>query len=169
MKNRHWVILAAGIGAVGAGLVALFLANRPTRIDREHFEVIAPGMTRQQVERVLGGPPRSELRERAVVWLPRDGKRISGLLQPGAPPPKFLPAVGVEEGAEGVWVGESGLIAARFNGEGLLEEKYFSTVHLPKLTPMQRLLRPISREATSTPAPAPASSAAPVASRAEPR
>ena len=41
--------------------------------------------------------------------------------------PRFFPEAPEDE--QCVWVSESGLIAARFGGDGRVREKYFSAVH----------------------------------------
>src|SRR5262245_53450538 len=54
---RKWPrLLIAGIFLSLLGLYPL-LAPRPHRIDQAHFERIAKGMTREQVESIFGAPP----------------------------------------------------------------------------------------------------------------
>lgn len=138
-----------------AGMVAMYLYPRATRIDREHYDALAVGMTRKEVERVLGGPPRAEFYDRVTVWVPRDKTKISAEVRPGTPLPSFFPeAKGGQGDNELVWASDTGLIAGRFDSDGILHEKYFSDASAPKRPPLHRILRPISREAKFTPTPA---------------
>jgi hypothetical protein len=112
-----------------AALTVFLLFGRASRIHREHFEALREGMTRAEVERLLGGPARNECSDPADVWVPRPGgKARSAEVVPGPVTVRFFPEAAVGA-AEAVWVGRSGLIAARFGGDDRLVEKYFSTVH----------------------------------------
>jgi hypothetical protein len=82
-------------------------------------------MTRAEVERVLGGPPRNECRDRVDVWVSRAGRRTSAELVPGPVAIRFFPGA---DGEEAVWVGEKGLIAVLFGADGRLRETYVSDV-----------------------------------------
>jgi len=89
-------------------------------------------MTQAELESALG-PPRNEFRNRVIVWVRQgDGKVISAEISPGNPKVRFFPNANTRDQArEIVWVGESGLVAASFDENGRLREKYFSTVHDP--------------------------------------
>jgi hypothetical protein len=136
----------------GLALVSVFTAwllTRGSKLDRDHFEAVHEGMTRAEIEEILAGPPRNERRDRVIVWVPRDGKRVSAELQPGPVTERFFPA---GEGEEVVWVGRAGLIAARFGDDGRLTEKYVSAVHGPDETPLGAAFRRLfGREAARQP------------------
>jgi hypothetical protein len=126
---------------------------RPTSINRTQFDAIGEGMTRAEVQRLLGGPPRNECPDDVIVWVRRQGKRLSAECSPGSPPPRVLSDAADEEA---VWVSEEGLIAVRFAQDGRLHEKYFSTVHGPEGNRLQLAFRRVfGRRATSAPAKAP--------------
>jgi hypothetical protein len=126
-----------------------WLLTRGTRLDPEHFDLIHEGMTRTEVEDVLGGPPRNECPDRVIVWVPRDGKRVSAELKPGPVTERFFPD---EDGEEAVWVGRACLIAGRFGDDGRLKEKYVSDVIGPDETPLGGAFRRLfGREAARRP------------------
>lgn len=124
------------LGLVGAGClvvagVSAWLLLAPIRTDPERYDALRVGMTRADVESVLGGRPGNRCAERADVWVPKDdGKRRSAELPAWAVDRRFLPDP-EPGGEECVWVTEEGLIAARFGADGRLQEKYYSDVHLP--------------------------------------
>jgi hypothetical protein len=130
MRRRLLVAAAALSLALGfVGLLALVLTPRDTRIDRPHFEALRPGMTRAEAERVLGGPPRNECRDPVFVWVRREGGLRSAEVAPGGLAVRVFPDADLAGGdQEAVWVGEPGLIAARFGDDGRLREKHFSDV-----------------------------------------
>ena len=113
---------------LAAALVAHWLTHR-TPFDRAHFDQIKAGMSRADVEKVLGGPARNEVRDLVLVWLPTGESAVSYELRPERPVAPFFPgAAGGSE--ERLWVGEEGLIAALFGEDGRLLEKYYSDVHV---------------------------------------
>ena len=124
MTKRLW-IGAGAVGVVLAGLLAVLVLAGRSVLDRERFGAVRAGMTRAEVERVLGGPPRNECRDRVDVWVPRAGRRTSAELVPGPVAIRFFPGA---DGEEAVWVGEKGLIAVRFGPDGRLRETYVSDV-----------------------------------------
>ena len=142
--------LAGGfVGCVTSPALAIMLQARIP--DREHFDALSLGMTRKEVERVLGGPARNESSGHATVWVRRaDGRLISAFLSAGPPEASFFPALGEGE-QELVWVSEVGLIAVRFGVDGRLQDSYFSAVHDPGGPTGP--LRWISRESKFTPKP----------------
>jgi len=90
-----------------------------------------------------------------IVWVRRQGKRVSAECNQGSPPPCVLSEAPDDEA---VWVSEEGLIAVRFGADDRLREKYFSTVHGPDDSRLQLALRRMfGRRASSAPAKAPAS------------
>jgi hypothetical protein len=130
MRRRLLVAAAAlSLALACAGLLALVLIPRGTRIDRQHFEALREGMTRAEAERVLGGPPRNECREPVDVWVRRGGGLQSAEVAPGGLAVRVFPNADLAGGGqEAVWVGEAGLIAARFGDDGRLREKHYSAV-----------------------------------------
>jgi hypothetical protein len=117
------------VGLMVAAALALHWFTQRTPFDRAHFDQIRAGMSRAEVENVLGGPARNECRDRVVVWLPKGESAVSYELRPEAPVSSFFP--GTAEGSEErLWVGEEGLIAALFGEDGRLVEKYYSDVHV---------------------------------------
>jgi hypothetical protein len=127
MKRRRVAVLALSGCLALAGLLAFWLWPRGSCLNREHFAAVRVGMTRAEVEQVLGGPPRNECRGPVDVWVRREGGVQSAGLDPGTPTVRFFPDV-AGGGQEGVWVGEAGLLAARFGDDGRLREKYVSDV-----------------------------------------
>jgi hypothetical protein len=99
MKMR---LAMAGIGlAVTACIVAFCIS--PSRITYESYQQIRVGMSRPQVERILGGPARQEVKASPLssyIW-------------------ERLP--GTEE-----WWGEEGVISVRFDAADKASEKLFS-------------------------------------------
>jgi hypothetical protein len=107
-------------------------------------------MTRAEVEHLLGGPPRNALRYRGLVWLPQaTGRPISAEIAPGSAAVDFLvredrpknarlpqradgldffPQESGKKGDQAVWIARTTLVAAYFGPDGLLRQKYSSTV-----------------------------------------
>jgi hypothetical protein len=54
MRRRKLLVVLAGLAVVAAGVVVLW--PRPDRITRENCDRIRPGMTRAEVEAILGPP-----------------------------------------------------------------------------------------------------------------
>jgi hypothetical protein len=103
---------------------------------------------------LLAGPPRNECPDDVIVWVRRQGKRVSAECNQGSPPPRVLADAADEEA---VWVSEEGLIAVRFAQDGRLSEKYYSMVHGPDGNRLQLAVRRMfGRRASSAPAKAPA-------------
>lgn len=153
MTRRRFMV-AGALGCLVVVSAVLWLL-RPTSINRTQFDAIAEGMTRAEVQRLLGGPPRNECPDDVIVWVRRQGKRVSAECVAGSPPPRVLSDAADEEA---VWVSEQGLIAVRFAQDGRLSEKYFSTVHGPDGNRLQLAFRRVfGRRATSAPVKAPAS------------
>jgi hypothetical protein len=138
-------------------LMAMVLALLPSMSNRglipEDAELLKPGMTQSEVEKLLHGPPRNGLKYRSIIWLPQStGKRISAEVVPVTPPFYFLskeekpnngrqsgwititlatdffPQITAKNGHQGLWITGTGLIAVYFGQDGRLQHKYSSTV-----------------------------------------
>jgi hypothetical protein len=137
-----------------AAISALVSSRSRPGVTEEDFRRLEPGMTRAEVERVLHGPPRNDLKYPTIIWLPQaDGSRISHEIQPIAPafslfaredrpknlprrasstsPPDFFPQGTTKDGHQAAWITRTGLIAVDFGPDGRLRRKYSSTVHEP--------------------------------------
>jgi hypothetical protein len=134
--------------------VVFALLPRSEGVTKAQFELLKPGMTQTEVERLLHGPPRNGIKFDAVVWEPHaDGKRRSAFVGPGTPGVEFLvsrdrppnevapkkaqelsyfPGTTPERGNQAVWITETGLIAVYFGPGGRLEQKYFSEVDVSR-------------------------------------
>ena len=83
--RKHWLltlVLCVGLALAVLGTLWMLPASR---LDRAHFEALREGMTRPEVERLLGGPPRNECSAPAEVWVQRGDKRQSAGIEPGGP------------------------------------------------------------------------------------
>jgi hypothetical protein len=154
MKPKRLVCV---IAIAVLGVMATVLALLPSMSDRgvtpEDAELLKPGMTQPEVERLLHGPPRNGLKYRAIIWLPQaTGKRISAEVAPNIPPvyfflkeeipnngrrsgwvtvtpsTDFFPQITAKHGHQGLWITRTGLIAVYFGQDGRLQHKYTSTV-----------------------------------------
>ena len=136
-------------------LTVVVFALRPFQsrpdVGPEHFERLRPGMTREEVEHLLDGPPRNALRYRALVWLPQvAGRPISAEIAPDSPAVEilvredkptnarqparpasldFFPQETGRDGHQAVWITRATLVAVYFGPDGRLRHKYNSTVH----------------------------------------
>ncbi len=147
-KTARVVMLTTlSVATVGLGLL---LVTPWAGVTQEHSKLLQQGMTRAEVERLLEGPPRNELRYHAVVWLPQAaGRPISAEIAPTSPAvdvlvredrPKnirqpvrsssldFFPQESGMGGNQVVWVTGECLIAVYFTQDGRLRHKYVSTV-----------------------------------------
>ena len=132
MRRRRIAVLAVGAMFLAVVAVAFLLVNRQRPpVDREHFDALREGMTRAEVESVLGGRPRNAVRQPADVWVRgADGKVRSAGLERGGPPVRFFPEADPVRGeGEAVWADAAGLIAVRYGADGRVADKHFSTVH----------------------------------------
>ena len=140
----------AGFAIVVAAL-ALPTSESNLELDPGQFEQLQPGMTRAEVEQVLGSPPLNVLKYRALIWLPQPGGRpISAEIAPGSPvvqallredKPKnalqprqansinFFPQETAKDGDQAVWIARRTLVAVYFGPDGRLRHRYSSTVH----------------------------------------
>ena len=130
MTSRRLMFNVLGcVGLVLAGALVVHWLTQRMPFDRAHFDQITAGMSRADVENVLGGPARNEVRDLVLVWLPTGESAVSYELRPEGPVAPFFPgAAGGSE--ERLWVGEEGLIAALFDEDGRLLRKYYSAVHV---------------------------------------
>lgn len=64
-RKRRWVLVLAGLAVLAAGAFVLWL--QPERISQENFDRIRVGMSRAEVEAILGGPP-GDYRTVRTVW-----------------------------------------------------------------------------------------------------
>jgi hypothetical protein len=154
MKQKRLIIF---IALAILGVMTMALALLPSMSSRdvtpEDAELLRPGMTQAEVERLLHGPPRNGLKYRAIIWLPQaTGKRISAEIAPVSPPfyffskeekpnngrqsgwititpaTDFFPQITAKNGHQGLWFTRTGLIAVFFGQDGKLQHKYTSTV-----------------------------------------
>jgi hypothetical protein len=152
MKKKIPIFVATALLAVA--LLAVFALRtfqaRPG-LTQEDFQRLQPGMTQADAERSLYGPPRNDLADTAIIWMPQaSGQRVSARIEPDSPAvrlfvrediPKgrrrgpsvtpavdFFPQVTSKKGHQGVWVTSSGLIALYFGPDGRLQHKYHSEV-----------------------------------------
>src|SRR5207247_963515 len=100
MTKRGLLAAVAGV-ALLALVIAIFFLSRPrSSITFDSYQQIQSGMTRLQVESILGGPARQEVRPtvdvRSGVWLSEE------------------------------WWGEEGVIFVRFDEADKVSEKHFS-------------------------------------------
>jgi hypothetical protein len=107
MKTR--LVLVMPILVMTAWVVALCVS--PSRITYESYEKIKLGMTRTQVEEILGGPPRQEVKLKWRADCLMHGTRSSGLALAKWP----------EE-----WCGSESKITVYFNGQGVVVWAFFS-------------------------------------------
>jgi hypothetical protein len=149
--KRMIVFISLSIVAVIAMVLALLPSMSDRDVTPEDYELLKPGMSQAEAERLLHGPPRNDLRYRAIIWLPQaTGKRISAGIAPVTPAieffakeeiPKngrqglwvtqatdFFPQVTTKSGHQGVWITRTGLIAVYFGPDGRLQHKYSSMV-----------------------------------------
>jgi hypothetical protein len=141
-------VLAAFTLIVAA--LALRTSESNLELDLGQFERLQPGMTRAEVEQVLGSSPLNVLTHRAIIWLPQPGGRpISAEIAPGSPVVEFLvredkpknarqpqqadsinffPQDTGEDGDQAVWIARRMLIAVYFGPDGRLRNRYSSTV-----------------------------------------
>ena len=139
MKRRTILVLVILACAILAAPVVISWLLSGSRIDQGRFDAIQVGMSRAEVERLLGGAPRNEITGHAIIWIPRGDSRVSHQVLQGEPLGPFFPDA-PEDTSELVWLGEKGLIAVRV-GEDRVVEKYFSTVHDLDESTVRRIFR----------------------------
>jgi hypothetical protein len=121
--RKRWRLAAAAVGLVlSVWLAAWLLQPRAAHIDEAACDRIEVGMTRRQVEDILGGPP---------------GFYAAGKLASFSDSP---PAPG--EPAPEDWWGEGGRVSVTFDAEGHVTHKRFRNVYPFGPEPLwRRLLR----------------------------
>jgi len=130
MKKR---LIGATVLILVASLTLRTYFRPAASITNEKFQALSAGMTLQEVQRILGGPARNECDDRVIVWAPRGDALNSVGVNPGTPDVSFLLDADSPDGRyELVWLSESGLIAAVFDGQDQLCEMHFSDVHVNK-------------------------------------
>jgi hypothetical protein len=155
MKRHLLRISAVLVIAAFVAVIFLVLPQRSRRgVTYEQYNLLQPGMTEAEAERLLYGPPRNDLRYAAIVWLPQaNGPAISAEVAPTTPAvdffsredrPKngrqqpraistldFFPRQSSKDGHQSVWITRTGLIAVYFGNDGRLEHKFTSRVYEP--------------------------------------
>jgi hypothetical protein len=126
MKRRLLVGVALAACLAVGGLLVLLPLTVESKINPTQIQAVAVGMTRTEVEQLLGGPPRNECTGPVDIWVRRDGGLRSAGIDPGQAGIRFFPEAA--PGAEAVWVGDEGLIAVRFGLDGRVQEKHVSNV-----------------------------------------
>src|SRR5689334_8753724 len=92
--TKRRVFTATAVVVLGVLLACLGLL-RPTNITRQQFDKIEVGMTYKTVASLLGGRPRNEeYPDPVIVWVPREGKRVSAELSPESLEVRFFPDAG---------------------------------------------------------------------------
>jgi hypothetical protein len=147
-----FVILSLGMVAVVPVVLAVLSSRSHRGVAQADFDRLGPGMTQAEVECLLDGPPRNDLRYSAIIWLPQaTGKPISHVIDPVSPAfelfsheekpknlpqrvrstsaPDFFPQDTAKDGHQAVWITSTGLIAVDFGPDSRLRQKYNSTVH----------------------------------------
>jgi hypothetical protein len=151
MSNTK-LIICISCATVAIATFVIALLPPKLEVSPECFELLKPGMTQAETERLLNGSPRNNLRHRAIIWLPQaSGKPISAHIAPDSPAPEFFvreekpknsrqqtrntaaldffPQVKAKIGRQDLWIARTGLIAVYFGPDGRLQHKYNSTVH----------------------------------------
>jgi hypothetical protein len=149
--SKTWPRIAGGIASLALMVVLAWgtLEFKPG-LGPKDYERLRSGMTRAEVERLLGGPPRNELGHRALIWIPQAGGRpISAEVAAGPPAPEFgvreerptnarppqptdsfdfFPEEAARDGHQAVWIAKTTMVAVDFGPDGRLRHKYSSTV-----------------------------------------
>src|SRR5258708_5266243 len=85
MKLRRFSLCALLTLCIFAA-VALALLPRSKDLTRAHFNLLSTGMTQREVEHLLYGPPRNDVKYSAIVCVPHaDGKARTAFAAPGSP------------------------------------------------------------------------------------
>src|SRR5207237_1018978 len=103
MRAKRVWLAVAGFVLTGCLVAMLFRAGSGGSISLASYQKIKPGMTRAQVEAVLGGPPRREVCPMVDIYC---GTRLG------------------EE-----WWGEEGIITVYFDGTGKVVHHRFDNHH----------------------------------------
>jgi hypothetical protein len=111
MKKPLLAVVAVLLVLVG--ILLTLLLPRPSKVTRANFERIEVGMSKPEVEEILGGPP-GDYRDRPTYTHARVDFLL-GLVGAFAP--------GREERG---WHGNQGVIEVTFDGPGVVAEKQFT-------------------------------------------
>jgi hypothetical protein len=129
MVRRRFSLRALFVIMTLAAVTLAFLPSASRPLSLRHFEQLKTGMNKAEVETLLHGYARNEIR-RAMVWVPQSsGQQISHKVEPEIPTADFFPDASKSEGYQRLWITETGLIAVYFGPDDRLKRKYFSTVH----------------------------------------
>jgi hypothetical protein len=146
--TRRRLFLFAALAALGVASTVAFLWPRP-RVTKESYERIKLGMTRPEVEALLGGPPgdytsgpRRPTDDKFVQDVREDVREI--WLRPGGT--MLLPR-------HERWQGDAGDLGVSFDPAGRALEKYFLPYEREKQTPLDYLLRSWKRLVPQDPSP----------------
>ncbi len=130
MVRRRFSLRALFVIMTLAAVILALLPSASRPLTQQHFEQLKTGMNKAEVETLLHGYARNEIR-RAMVWVPQNsGQRISHEVESESPADDFFPNWSKEDGYQRLWITETGLIAVYFGPDDKLRGKYFSTVHL---------------------------------------
>jgi outer membrane protein assembly factor BamE (lipoprotein component of BamABCDE complex) len=123
MRRRKLLLVLAGLAvAVAAGVVVLW--PRPERITREDYDRIRPGMTRAEVEAILGPP----------------GDYRNGPTYPDLPRPITLSWSGDPDSPSAYWLGDRGGIYVYRGDPDRVGEASFVEVQRVPQDPLDNLL-----------------------------
>jgi hypothetical protein len=129
MVRRRFSLRALFVIMTLAAVTLALLPSALRPLTQLHFEQLKTGMNKAEVESLLHGYARNEVRT-AMVWVPQSsGQQISYKVESEFPTPDFFPDASKVEGYQRLWITETGLIAVYFGPDDKLQRKYFSTVH----------------------------------------
>ena len=153
MISRKPLICVSFAIAALVAILTFYALHQPRRgVTKERYDLLKPGLTETEVERLLYGSPRNDLSYPAIIWLPQaTGKPISTEVTPATPAvelfsredrPKnrprapqtistlnFFPREAPTNGHQSVWITRTGLIAVYFGEDSKLRHKYTSRVY----------------------------------------
>jgi hypothetical protein len=117
-KKRNLIVLlvlsAGAVLAVCAGFYLPYKRNDGINISRDGFDRIVAGMTVNEVEEIIGGPP---------------GVYYRGMYMEFS---ELAPTQGdarESEESSGFWQSEEALIAVKYDSEGRVKDKVFTRMH----------------------------------------
>ncbi len=116
---KKLVVAGLAVGLVMAGVLVALLGPWPCRVTRANCERIKPGMTRAEVERVLGGPPED------YRTLPHPEFELARFTE-------IAPPVWPEE----LWIGDTGDVYVGFMPGGIVAEVRFEKADLSTHSPV---------------------------------
>jgi hypothetical protein len=129
MLRRRFSLRALFAILTVAAIVFASLPSPSRPLTQRHFAELEFDMSKAEVEALLGGSARNEIR-RAMIWVPNGvGRQISYQVEPKLPSVDFFRNDPKRNGYQKVWITETGLIAIYFGPDDRLRLKYFSSVH----------------------------------------